>query len=94
MLLALSASATLTASAPQQADEAALLQLAGEGRVDSVELLLAKGIDPNARGLMGETALMVAAEGGHTEVVRPDSCRRATTVTLILPLAAPGRGST
>ncbi len=39
-------------------------------RLDIVELLLAAGADVNAKNNRGDTALMVAERGGHTDVVR------------------------
>jgi len=33
-------------------------------------LLIDKGADVNAKDITGETALMVAAERGHTEIVK------------------------
>jgi TonB family protein len=68
-LLALSSGGTLTASAAQQADEAALLTAVREGRVDDVRTLLDQGTDVNARNEDGWTPLLFAAMGGHAEVV-------------------------
>ncbi len=68
-LLAFCAGGSLTAAAAQQADEAALLRAAGEGRVDDVRALLDQGVDVNARNEEGWTPLIAAALGGHTEVV-------------------------
>jgi TonB family protein len=59
----------LTAAATQQADEAALLRAASEGRVDDVRALLDQGLDVNARNEDGWTPLLFAAHRGHTEVV-------------------------
>lgn len=40
-----------------------------KNRGDTVELLLAKGADLNAREEKGKTLLSVAREEGHTEIV-------------------------
>jgi hypothetical protein len=49
--------------------DAALVREAGKGRLVRVRELLARGADPNAKDAQGETALMKAAAGGHSEVV-------------------------
>jgi ankyrin repeat protein len=40
------------------------------GKTETVEALLAKGADINAKKKNGETALMLAESAGHTEIVR------------------------
>ena len=46
-----------------------ILQAARQGKSDVLQALLAKGANVDARNLVGETALMQAAEKGHAEVV-------------------------
>ncbi|GIW72495.1 MAG: hypothetical protein KatS3mg102_2037 [Planctomycetota bacterium] len=52
------------------AGRTALLEAAWQGRGGVVQRLLARGVDPDARGSAGETALHRAALQGHAEVVR------------------------
>lgn len=40
------------------------------GNTDMVKLLIAKGLDVNAKDKYGRTALMCAARGGHAEIMR------------------------
>ena len=47
-----------------------LMEAAGSGRTDIVQLLLAKGADVNAKNNYGETALFWAKKMGHKEIVR------------------------
>lgn len=51
----------------------------GHGRRDMVRLLLMNGCNVNAQDEEGSTALMCAAEHGHTEIVKErDSTLRRT----------------
>jgi ankyrin repeat protein len=47
----------------------ALMQAAGEGYADIVELLLAKGADMEIQNKENQSAWLFAAMGNHTEVV-------------------------
>ncbi|MGE0486320.1 MAG: ankyrin repeat domain-containing protein [Gammaproteobacteria bacterium] len=67
--------AALQAVAPAVVNGAAggmtpLMQASSQGDVEMVELLLAHGADPNARGSSRRTALQYAAERNHAEVAR------------------------
>ncbi|OCK83144.1 ankyrin [Lepidopterella palustris CBS 459.81] len=53
-----------------EADSKALQSAAYSGLEESVDMLLANGADPNARGEEGNTALHTAATAGHTGIVR------------------------
>ena len=68
-LLMFFGSGSVTASAVQEDDEAALLRAVSEGSITEVRRLLDKGVDPEARSYGGVTALMAAAQRGHTAVV-------------------------
>ena len=39
---------------------------AGQGNLDTVRMLLARGADPKARDDRGKTALVIATEAGHS----------------------------
>ena len=47
-----------------------LMLAAREGQTRMIELLLARGAEPNLRHALGGTALMSAAEKGHEEVIQ------------------------
>ena len=47
-----------------------LLNAASRGDATSVQALLAKGADVNAKGLSGDTALIAASRNGHLDVVQ------------------------
>lgn len=49
---------------------AALYNASMYGRKDIVELLLAKGVDPNLIDTFSETALMISSATGHTSVAK------------------------
>ena len=51
-------------------DFSVLMYAAKAGHAESVEFLVAKKADLNAKAITGETALTLAAEKGHVEVVR------------------------
>ena len=46
-----------------------LMRIAREGRTEIAQILLTHGADPNKKGFKGETALTIAAEHGHVEIV-------------------------
>ena len=50
--------------------EELLLEASSDGRKNVVEVLLANGVDPNARDGLGNTALMRAASSGSLEIAR------------------------
>ena len=52
----------------QEAGATPLYHAASWGRLSVVELLLAKGADPNARNKIGATPLQAAATGGFAEI--------------------------
>lgn len=58
------------ASVPSELGGEALLHASGLGAIETVELLLRAGVDPNSRDGIGETALYRAVEGNHPEVAR------------------------
>ena len=47
-----------------------LIQVAGHGDTYAVQVLLSKGVDPNAKDRFGWTALMFAARDGHLPVIQ------------------------
>jgi uncharacterized protein len=50
-------------------DQKVLLDTAQWGHKQIIELLVMRGVDVNARGNFGETALMMAAYWGHNDIV-------------------------
>ena len=48
----------------------ALIPASWKGDTKTVEMLLAKGADVNAKDKNGETALMMASQNGHSEIVK------------------------
>ncbi len=57
-------------SASEIGESQDLIRAAREGKVDEVERILATRIDPNTQNPNQETALLVAAQNGHTKVVQ------------------------
>ena len=55
-------------NARQQVDYTPLMGAAANARLDILEMLLAAGADPSARGTDGKTAADLAREHGHAEV--------------------------
>jgi ankyrin repeat protein len=53
----------------QQSGKTALLEAAGNGRVEKIKMLIASGANAESVNKRGQTALDVAAEKGHDEVV-------------------------
>ncbi|MBN1798973.1 MAG: ankyrin repeat domain-containing protein [Spirochaetales bacterium] len=51
-------------------DEKVLLDMAQWGHKKIIDLLILRGVNVNARGSFGETALMMAAYWGHKEIVQ------------------------
>ncbi|HTG00440.1 MAG TPA: ankyrin repeat domain-containing protein [Nitrospirota bacterium] len=46
-----------------------LMIAAANGRADAVDLLLSKGVDPNATNSYSQTAIILAAQEGHARIV-------------------------
>ena len=46
-----------------------LMYAAAQGHKDTVNALLSKGVDVNAKSKHGETAIQSAKDGGHGEIV-------------------------
>lgn len=46
------------------------MEAAGSGHTETVQVLLAKGAEVNAKNNYGDTALMKAKKMGHKEIVR------------------------
>ncbi len=54
----------------QMGRAASLMAMASQGNIDMLRLLIASGVDVNAKYFDGTTALMEAAMNGHTEAVK------------------------
>ncbi|MGH8067083.1 MAG: ankyrin repeat domain-containing protein [Candidatus Entotheonellia bacterium] len=55
---------------PAFGDDTALIQASGNGNLEEVRALLAKGADVNARNKWGDTALKWASAKGNLGIVR------------------------